>query len=151
MCRSLSENVEQCSVCLVWMVYEMGSKWPYSCCFLGSCFQNLFKTAHNILMYGYSLEEISFYFIRSDFNMINNLSIGFYTFTRCMLISLSVDEMLLPRYVNCSTNFRVLPLIVMMDPLCLKHMYSVLGQEIGVLLGLVYIEVLGHLDCLHLW
>ena len=32
------------------MVYEMGNKWPYSCCFVGCCLQNFFKTAHSILM-----------------------------------------------------------------------------------------------------
>ena len=40
-----------CLVCLSWMVLEMGSKWSYSCCFVGCCFQDLFKTAHNILVY----------------------------------------------------------------------------------------------------
>ena len=37
--------------------------------------------------------------------MIDNLSIAVR-----MLTSLSIDEILLPRYVNWSTNFRVLPL-----------------------------------------
>ena len=38
------------------------------------------------------------------------LSIAFRAFTRCILTSLLVDEILLPRYVNFSTNFRGLTL-----------------------------------------
>ena len=29
---------------------EMGGRWPYSCCFVGCCFQNLFNIAHSILV-----------------------------------------------------------------------------------------------------
>ena len=50
------------------------------------------------------------YFIRSDFHMINNLSLAAHTFPMHILTLLSVDEILLPRYVNWSTNFKVLPL-----------------------------------------
>ena len=38
--------------------------------------------------------------------MINNLSIDFQAFAGCNLTSLSVDEILLPRYVNLSTNLQ---------------------------------------------
>ena len=58
-------------------------------------------------------------FILSDRSAVN-------AFTRCMLTSLSIDEILLPRYVNLSTNFRGLPLRVEMAPSHLKHIYSVL-------------------------
>ena len=37
-----------------------------------------------------------------------------------MLTSLSVDEILSPRYVDCSFNFRVLPFKVKMAPSCLN-------------------------------
>ena len=43
---------------------------------------------------------------KSDFHMIDSLSIVFHTFARCMWTSLSVDEMLLPRFVNRSTDFK---------------------------------------------
>ena len=43
---------------------------------------------------------------RSDFYMIDNQSVSFLTFARRMLTSLSVDEILLPRYMNLCTNFR---------------------------------------------
>ena len=46
----------------------------------------------------------------SDFYMIDHLSIAFLIFTRCMLTSISVDGMLLPRYIKWSTNFRGLAL-----------------------------------------
>ena len=40
----------------------------------------------------------------SDFNIVDKLSIAVYTLTRLMLISLSGDEIMLPRYMNSSTN-----------------------------------------------
>ena len=43
---------------------------------------------------------------RSDCHIINKLPIAFYTFTRHILTSLSVDKMLLSWYVNWLTNFR---------------------------------------------
>ena len=61
---------------------------------------------------------------KSGFYMIYCLSIALHIFARSTLIYLSVDEMLPPRYVNLSTNFRGLPLITITP--CLKHMYSVL-------------------------
>ena len=62
----------------------------------------------------------------SDFYMIDNLPIAFHAFARHLLTSLSVDEMLVPRYENLTTNFRGLPLTVKMAPFYLKHIYSVL-------------------------
>ena len=47
---------------------------------------------------------------KSDFHMIDNLPIAVHTFASRMLMSFSVDETLLPRYVNLSTSFRVPPL-----------------------------------------
>ena len=41
--------------------------------------------------------------------MINYQLIAVHAFSMCMLTSLSVDEILLPRYVNWFTNFRGLP------------------------------------------
>ena len=43
---------------------------------------------------------------RADLLMIDNLWIAVHIFAWCLLISLSVDEMLLPRYVNSSTYSR---------------------------------------------
>ena len=40
---------------------------------------------------------------RSDFHLIDNLSVAVIAFAGCMLLSLSVDDIFLPRYVNCST------------------------------------------------
>ena len=63
---------------------------------------------------------------RSDFLMIDNFSIAFHTFTKCMSTSLWVEETLLPRYENWLTSLRGLPLLVVIAPSCLKHMNSVL-------------------------
>ena len=55
--------------------------------------------------------------------MIDNLSIVVHAFTEHMLTSLSIEEILLPRYVNLSTNLRELPFRVEIAPSHLKHMY----------------------------
>ena len=59
--------------------------------------------------------------------MIDNQSIAVHVSTMHMLISLSVDVIMLPRYVNKSTNFRGWPFNVKMVPSYLKHMNSVLS------------------------
>ena len=103
-----------------------GSKWFYSCCFVGSFFQYLFKTARSILVnflsgffsvsldFGWfiykvvrpQLGRIFHFYQRTDFHIIDYLSIVIPTFPMHMFASLSVDEILLPRCVNCSSNFR---------------------------------------------
>ena len=128
----------------------MEGKWPYRCCFGGCCFWHLFSPAHCILVsFSSSFFSIRFlsvqvvllysntdlatawkksFFILPeilDLHMINNLSIRVHAFARCMLISLPEDEILLTKYVNCSTNFRGFPLKVEMAPY-LKHLNSVL-------------------------
>ena len=30
--------------------FMMGGKWPYSCCFVGCCLQDLFNTARSVLL-----------------------------------------------------------------------------------------------------
>ena len=50
---SLSLFLLQCPAYLVrltWIVFLMGSRWPYSCCFVGGCFQDLFNIARSILV-----------------------------------------------------------------------------------------------------
>ena len=59
---------------------------------------------------------------RSDFHMLDNLSVTVHSFPMRMLILLSVDEILLLRYVNWLTNFRGLPLKMEMDPSCLMRL-----------------------------
>ena len=58
--------------------------------------------------------------------MAGILSIIVYVFPMRMLTSLQVDEILLPRYVNKSLNFRGLPLKMEMITSNLKHINSVL-------------------------
>ena len=120
---NLSLLFQQCPAChihLTWMVCEMGGKWIYSCCFVGWCFQDMFKTTCSILVYFFSgLFSIFFvgvhvvhlyssidtdtgwkksHFIlseRSDLYVIDNLSIVYHALARSMLTSLSVNEILL--------------------------------------------------------
>ena len=50
---SSSLRLQQCPTCLVrlnWMVFEMCGRWPYNCCFVGCCFQDLFYIARSILL-----------------------------------------------------------------------------------------------------
>ena len=73
----------------------------------------------------------SFHFIlsvRSNFFIVINLSIAVYAFPMHMFISLSVDKILLLRYVNWCTNLRGLPLNEEMATSCLKHMNTILSE-----------------------
>ena len=50
---SSSLLLQQCPVCLVrltWIAFVMGGRWPYSCCFVGCCRQDLFNIARNIFV-----------------------------------------------------------------------------------------------------
>ena len=45
--------LQQCPACLArltWIDFVMGSRWPYSWCFVGCCRQDLFNIALNILV-----------------------------------------------------------------------------------------------------
>ena len=45
--------LQQCPACLArltWIVFMMGDRWPYSCCFVGCCLQDLFNIARSILV-----------------------------------------------------------------------------------------------------
>ena len=69
---------------------------------------------------------------RSDFHMIDYLPVAVHAFPLCILISFSVDEILLVRDVNCSTNFR--------------------GNVAEIQFEQVYLqEAFDHLHSLHLW
>ena len=113
-------------------------------------FQDLFNIAHSILVQFlscfFSMHLVNIHVVnpysridtttgwkkscfilsdRSDFHMIDSLSIV-HAFARHILTSLSIDGILLPRYMNLFTNFRALLFRVEMAPSQLKHMYSVL-------------------------
>ena len=148
--------LQQCPACLVRltrMVCEIGGKCPYSCSLVGCCFHDLFRTARNILVQvpssllsrrfvrvqvvqPYSITDIITAWkncrfslsVRLDFHITHNLFVAAHAFPICVLSSLSVDEILLPRYVNCSTGLRGLPSSVEMSPFSLKHMNSVLSK-----------------------
>ena len=53
-----------------------------------------------------------------------------YVFDFLLLISVSVDETLLPWYVNLSISFRGLPFSVEMSPVWLKHIYYVVCIDV---------------------
>ena len=50
---SSSLLLQQCPACLVRLtliVFVMGDRWPYSCCFVECCLQDLFNIARSILV-----------------------------------------------------------------------------------------------------
>ena len=90
------------------LVFVIGGKWPYSCCVVGCCFHNVFKLACSILvLFPFSLFSLRFVKVhvvhpyssidststwkkscfillsRSDFYMINNMSIAVHILDRC--------------------------------------------------------------------
>ena len=145
---SLSLLLQQCPACLVRLtriVCEIEGWWSYSCFIVGCCFHDLF--ARSILVHlpsslfsmrlvrvqvvqTYSSTDMTTVWkncrfslsVRSDFHITDNLFVADHAFLIRVLISLSVDEILLPRYVSCSTGFRGLPSIVEMSPFFLKLM-----------------------------
>ena len=100
---SSSLLLPQCPACLVsltWIVFVMGDRWPYSWCLVGCCRQDLFNIARSILVWlpssffssrlvsvqvvhPYSSIDMTaawkklrfFLSVRSDFHMIDSLSI----------------------------------------------------------------------------
>ena len=122
---SSSLLLQQCPVCLVRLtciVFVMGGRWPYSWWFVGCCCQDLFNIARSILVqlpssfffsrlvsvqvvHPYSSIDTTaawkkLHFIlsfRSDFHMIESLSIAVHAFVSRVSMSFLVDEMLLPR------------------------------------------------------
>ena len=123
-----------CLVRLIWMVLEIGGKWPYNCCFVGCFFQDLFNIGRSIFVqfrqvfFSFFIRFVSVYVVhpysridttaawkklhfilldRSDFHMIDNLSIAAHTFARRILMSLSVDEMILPRKKQISSSSKI--------------------------------------------
>ena len=41
----LLQQCSACLVCLIWIVFVMGGRWPNSWCLVGCCFQDLFNIA----------------------------------------------------------------------------------------------------------
>ena len=122
---SSSLLLQQCPACLfrlTWIVFVMGGRWLHSWCLVGCCRQDLFNIARNILVSLPSSFFSSHYVsvqvvhpfsridtaaawkklrfilsIRSDFHMIDSLSIAVHAFVSRESMSFSVDETLLPR------------------------------------------------------
>ena len=46
----LLQQCPTCLVCLIWIVFVIGGRWPYSWCLVGCCRQDLFKIARSILV-----------------------------------------------------------------------------------------------------
>ena len=122
---SLPLLLQQCPICLahlIWMVFEMGGRWLYSFSFVRRCFQDLFNTAHSILVHMLSSflsiclvsihvahlcssinttaawKKMCFILSdRSDFHMTESLSTAVQAFASQVLISFLEDETLLLR------------------------------------------------------
>ena len=65
---------------------------------------------HTVVLTLLELRRIPVLFCqRPEFHMVDNLSIAVHALPISMLKSLSIDVILLPRYMNWSTNFKGLP------------------------------------------
>ena len=118
---SSSLLLQQCTeylVRLTWIVFVMGGRWPYSCCFVGCCLQDLFNIALRILVCRQAF---------SDFHMTDRLWTAVHAFASFVLTPFSVDKTLLPYKVNLSICFKGPPISAEMWPFLLKHMYYVLS------------------------
>ena len=127
----LLQQCPECLVRLIRMALEMGGRWLHSCCFVRCCFQHIFNIAGSILVQFpssfFSIRLVSVHVVhpysridttaawkilrlilsdRSDFLMIDILLIADHTFACHILMSFSVDETMLPKYENLSTDFR---------------------------------------------
>ena len=45
-----SSQYPACLIRLILIVFMMGGRWPYSCCFMGCCLQDLFNIIRSILV-----------------------------------------------------------------------------------------------------
>ena len=130
----------------------MEGEWPYCCRLLrcwfldsntarslleqfpSSLFSLRFVIAHMVNPYSsidktFSWKELRFILSdKSNFHMIDSLSIAIHAFTRRIWTSLSVGEKLLPTYVNMSTNLRKPQFKMEVAPSRLKDMYSSLFE-----------------------
>ena len=150
--------LQQCPACLArltWIVFVTWSTWPYSCCFVGCCLQDLLNIPRSFLLRlpssFFSIRLVSVHVVHpyssidtttawkklrfilsvgSDFYTTDRISIVVHAFASHVLMPVLVDETLLPRQVNLSTSFRELQFSVVMLPLWLKHAYPVLSTLI---------------------
>ena len=116
--------------------------WPHNCCFVECHFQYLCKTVISVIIYLQSrfFPRVSFESTwcnhivaltlfnlsgKSDFYLIDNLLIAFHSLPVEILTWHSINEILLPWYMNWSIHFRNLPLNEVMAPFWLKHMSTV--------------------------
>ena len=122
------------------MVFEMGCKWLYSCCFVGVASKICLKQ-HVAFLCCFLSNFFSMRFVRVHVVHLYS-SAGTTTAwkksrlilsgwsnsprIRSTYVDISVDEIFLPRYMNESTNFRCLPLNVEMALPCFKRIKSVL-------------------------
>ena len=131
----------------IWMLWEIGYRWSSSCRSVGCCFQDLFNIACSILVQ-FPPSLVRFHVVHplsriettaawkklrvisldwSVFYLIDNLSIAVHALARPKLILVSVDEMLLPTYVNLFNYFREPPFKMDISPFWLKYTNSVLS------------------------
>ena len=90
--------------CKICSKQYMAFLWSFLLAFSPSVLLVSMKCIHTIVLTQPSLGR-NVLLDRSDIYMIDNLLLAVHTFVECILTSLSIDEILLQRYVNLSTNF----------------------------------------------
>ena len=99
-----------------YLLWGTEGKWLNSCYFVGLQSYNFTDKA---------TARKNSHFIssqRSYFHMVDNLSIAVHAFPMCRSISLSIAELLLPKYMNWFTDFTGLTSNEKLAPFGLKHM-----------------------------
>ena len=103
----LLQQCPACLVCLAWIVFMMGGRWPYSWCLVGvlppGLVQYCSQSVHVVHPYS-SIDTTAVWkklhfilSVRSDFHMTDSLLIAVHTFVSHVLMSFSIDETLLPK------------------------------------------------------
>ena len=112
--------LQQCPACLTWTIYEMRGKWPYSCCFVGSCFYDLFQRPCSLFVYfsssffherfirflvvqPYDCSILCQIFIKMLIKLLYVLYVNFYLFSKIQ--ERKIKMILYRRYLN---GFRLL-------------------------------------------
>ena len=132
---SSSLLLQQCPTCLVrlaWIFFVMGGRWPYSWCLVGCCHQDMFNIARNVLVelpsrffsscfvsvqvvHPYSGIDTTAVWkkrrfilsVRSDFHMIDSLSIAVPAFVSRVSMSFSVDKIYIYIYIYMAVAWKV--------------------------------------------
>ena len=95
---SSSQLLHQCPACLVRLIlidFVMGGWWPYSCCFVGCCLQDLFNIARSIFEWLPS-QKLIWHNVMAPTNMVMDYSSSIYTDSTWHLVRYRSSSLTVP-------------------------------------------------------